>query len=217
VGGISIDDIVVVVNVATIDGVGGIQGQASPCTTRSSGSLPVVGVFTLDADDAARLVGQQTLTDIVFHELGHILGFGTLWDRAAFRFQQGPASDPRFVGPEAVREWRALGGVGDPPIEDRGGSGTAFSHWRETSFRTEIMTGFVESAGVRQPLSRVTLASFADLGYRVDYATADEYVLPPATLSLPANRWLADSVPWEEPIPGPIIVLPPPGSGTGRR
>src|SRR5690606_30052468 len=120
--------------------------------------------------DLEGLVGTQTLTDVIFHELGHVLGAGTLWDgfgcapgstrcRSFVEGQSG--DDPTFTGPEAVREWRALGGTGNVPIESEGGTGTELSHWRESVFDDEIMTGFIERRGVRNPLSRVTIASFA--------------------------------------------------------
>ena len=66
-----------------------------------------------------------------------------------------------------------MGGKG--PVEDQGGPGTADSHWREATFDNEILTGFV-NAGFN-PLSAVSIASMADLGYAVDCTTADPYVI----------------------------------------
>ncbi len=43
-------------------------------------------------------------------------------------------------------------------------------------FRNELMTGFV--AGPPNPLSRLTVASLKDLGYKVDLSKAEAYSLP---------------------------------------
>ena len=45
-----------------------------------------------------------------------------------------------------------------------GGSGTAGGHWRETTFKTELMTGFLNS-GVKNPLSRLSVGTLQDMGY----------------------------------------------------
>jgi hypothetical protein len=43
-------------------------------------------------------------------------------------------------------------------------------------FGNELMTGFL--SGTTQPLSRMTVASLADLGYKVDFSAADPFALP---------------------------------------
>jgi hypothetical protein len=43
-------------------------------------------------------------------------------------------------------------------------------------FNNELMTGFIDQGA--NPLSRVTIASFGDLGYQVDLSAADPYTLP---------------------------------------
>jgi hypothetical protein len=66
------------------------------------------------------------------------------------------------------------------PLETGGGGGTAGAHWSEATFGAEIMTGFL-NGGVPNPLSRITVGAFADLGYTVNYAAADAYSLPNTT------------------------------------
>ena len=61
------------------------------------------------------------------------------------------------------------------PLEDTGGSGTADSHWRESIFKDELMTGYIAAAGVAMPLSRMSLGAMADLGYVTNPAAADVY------------------------------------------
>ena len=203
--GTSVDDLLILVNIAPIDGRGSTLGQSSICGVRDEGSLPIVGWLTLDSDDLQSLVGTNTLTDIITHEIGHILGFGILWNDQGFGFTTGlGTSDPRYTGPAAVREWRALGGTGNVPLEATGGPGTAESHWRETTFRTELMTGYVSQVGVANPLSRVTIGEMEDLGYVVNYGAADAYTLPGTALMAPP----AEPLGHDEVVPGPILVVP---------
>ena len=63
------------------------------------------------------------------------------------------------------------------PVENTGGSGTADAHWRESVFGNELMTGWLNS-GITNPLSRITVASMADLGYQVNMNAADSYTPP---------------------------------------
>ena len=68
------------------------------------------------------------------------------------------------------------------PVEADGGSGTRLSHWDETVFDTELMTGWYNS-GETNPLSRITVASMADLGYQVNMAAADSYTRPTSSVT----------------------------------
>jgi hypothetical protein len=211
VNGTSVEDLIVMMDISPIDGPGKILGQAGPCGLRSSTPLPFVGVLTLDSEDLAPMAGTQTLTDVIFHEIGHILGFGTLWGGQEL-LTGGGTADPRFTGTRAMQEYSALGGTGSVPAENTGGSGTKDSHWRESIFRTEILTGFSERIGVAMPLSRLTIASMADLGYTVDFREADAYALPGA----PGAPPLAPLEPlgYDVVLDGPVRVLPeapPPG------
>uniref|UniRef100_A0AAN0NKG4 Uncharacterized protein n=1 Tax=Yoonia rhodophyticola TaxID=3137370 RepID=A0AAN0NKG4_9RHOB len=43
-------------------------------------------------------------------------------------------------------------------------------------FGDELLTGFL--SGQDRPLSRMSIAAFEDLGYEVDYSTADPFNLP---------------------------------------
>ncbi len=61
------------------------------------------------------------------------------------------------------------------PLENQGPVGTRDVHWRETVFTTELMTGYIEAPGVFMPLSRISIASIGDLGYKVDLSKADPF------------------------------------------
>ncbi|HUP19984.1 MAG TPA: putative Ig domain-containing protein [Gemmatimonadota bacterium] len=184
--GTTVDDILIMVNIDSIDGPGKILARAGPCVVRdtSNKSLTIGGILTLDSGDLLPLVGSTTLTDIIAHEIGHVLGFGSLWEHGSHDLLDGEGSnDPRFTGAGAVAEWHDLGGEGDVPVEAEGGEGTAESHWRESVFDSELMTGFSEPIGVSQPLSRVTVGAMEDLGYVVDYSAADSYSLGSSLLA----------------------------------
>jgi hypothetical protein len=204
VNGTSVDDVIVMMDISPIDGPARILGQAGPCGLRND-RIPFVGVLTLDSDDLTPLVGTRTLTDVIFHEIGHILGFGTTWNNAVLT--GGGTNDPRFTGARAVQEYATLGGTGTIPVENTGGAGTADGHWRESVFRSEVLTGFSEITGAAMPLSRMSIAAMADLGYTVDMGEADTYALPGAR---PAPPLSAGPLAWDVILPGPVLTLPGP-------
>ena len=189
-----VDDLLVCVSLQPIDGAFGTLGSAQIRSARLSNGLPIVASLTLDTDDVGRLEASGGLVDVILHELGHALGFGTLWvDKGFLENPSLPASkgaDTHFDGPSAVTAFDAIGGntyTGGQkvPVEnEEGGLGTRDSHWRLAVFTNELMTGFVSPTG-GNPLSRVTVASLGDLGYDVNEGGADAFQLnflpaPPA-------------------------------------
>jgi hypothetical protein len=92
--------------------------------------------------------------------------------------------DPHFVGPLAVVAFDSAGGTdyagAKVPVADVGGAGSQDSHWRESVMQTELMTPVVIPG--LNPLSVVTLASLADLGYAIDPDGVDSYTVPIAAL-----------------------------------
>ena len=136
------------------------------------------------------------LQAVILHEMGHALGFGTIWTDLNLLADASPppGTDPHFTGaqatprstPSAAQSYVASLKV---PVENTGGAGTADAHWRESVFGNELMTGFVDASV--NPLSRVTVASMADLGYAVNLADADPYTLAPGLRAFgrgPADR-----------------------------
>ncbi len=180
-----VDDLLVLVKLESIDGVSGTLGQAGVCSARLENRLPVVAKLTLDTDDVGCLEGTARLVDLIVHELGHALGFGTLWaGEGLLQDPSLPASkgaDTHFNGPDAIAAFDAIGGDAytggqKVPVEnEEGGVGTRDSHWRLSVLSNELMTGFL-TAGAN-PLSRVTVASLGDLGYDVDEGKADAFQL----------------------------------------
>lgn len=178
----SLDDVLIFVTITPIDGPGGILGQAGPCYYHEVGGLPAIGSMFFDDADLDMLETQGLLQYVVIHEMGHVLGFGTHWTTLGLLAEpslQG-GLDPHFTGPLAVAQFDLDGGAsyvgGKVPVEDQGGPGTADGHWRDLVFGNELMTGYLDFGA--NPLSAITIASMADLGYTVDPAAADPYGVP---------------------------------------
>ncbi len=182
----TVDDLVIFVTLEPIDGAGGTLGSAGPCLIRSGSGLTLVGQMRFDTADLAGLQSSGLLDEVIVHEMGHVLGIGTLWNTHSF-LTGGGGPDPFFTGPLAIAAFNSVGGgsyVGPKvPVENTGGSGTADGHWRESVFHNELMTGFVNPGS--NPLSLVTIQSMADMGYPVDTGQADSYSLPPSTNVVP--------------------------------
>ena len=179
----TIDDVLILVRLVPLDGPGGILGGAGPCFIRDPGDpLTVMGVMQFDTDDLQTLEDDGFLGDVILHEMGHVLGIGTLWEFQGLladpSLPSNPGADPHFTGAQAIGAFDNAGGVAyvagaKVPVENTGGAGTADAHWRESVLDNELMTGFI-GAG-QNPLSRITVASLADQGYAVDLAAADAY------------------------------------------
>ncbi|WOH68168.1 leishmanolysin-related zinc metalloendopeptidase [Bradyrhizobium sp. BWA-3-5] len=165
-----------------IDGPGQILGQAGPTFLRPGNAgaaafLPATGEMQFDSADLANMEADGTLNDVITHEMGHVIGIGTVWTKKHL-LKGAATSNPTFQGANAMREYGTLRGSSPSPVpvENTGGSGTRNSHWRDAVFRAELMTGFVNVGG--NPMSRVTIASLQDMGYQVNMAAAQPYELP---------------------------------------
>ena len=176
-----IDDLLIFVTLADIDGPGGIIGQAGPCFLHEVGFLPAIGQMTFDVADLDVIEGLGLLPAVITHEMGHVLGYGTVWNDRGLLADPSlfGGIDPYFTGPEAIAAFDAAGGTtylgAKVPVENQGGPGTADGHWRESVFNAELMTGFVNQGF--NPLSAVSIASMADIGYTVDLTPADPFTL----------------------------------------
>ena len=184
IGSRFVDDVLIDAIAAPIDGVSNILGQAGPDRFRSGSLLPFHGNMRFDTADIANMQSNGTLFNVILHEMGHVLGFGTLWDDLGLIEDEG-TDNVRYTGTNGVAGFNAARGfmgfispATSIPVESDGGAGTADSHWDEDTFDTELMTGFVENTGA-MPLSRMTVGSLDDLGYDVNYRAADPYSVTP--------------------------------------
>ena len=209
-----IDDVVIYASIRDIDGPGKILAQAGPCLGRPGGTtnqfMPAVGAMQFDAADIDMLAGAGSLQEVITHEMLHVLGFGVLWDdppnRAFLTGRDTP--DPRFMGPQARQGCVSVSGTvscaTSVPVEANGGAGTANSHWRESTFDTELMTGFIDASP--NLLSLVTIGSMADLGYTVNNADFDSYTIPGGLLRADASVAL-NRTDWERALPIKTLLV----------
>ncbi len=177
----------VVINASTpaMDGPGGTLGSAGPTQIAQSGGIwyTTTGTMQFDAADMAGMKANGTLKGVILHEMGHVLGIGTLWTYNNLYV----ANSGEYTGANALAAWRDEFTQPDAvfvPVELEGGGGTANGHWNENAgggwdtgftsryaldgagvgydMRSELMTGWVANPMF---VSTVTLGSFEDMGY----------------------------------------------------
>ncbi|MFL5613050.1 MAG: Ig-like domain-containing protein [Gemmatimonadaceae bacterium] len=188
-----IDDLVIYARIEPIDGLHGILGAAGPCFIRSNNGLSLLGQMRFDIADMPALEANDQLRSVILHEMGHVLGFGSLWQEHGLLVNPskvgGPPLDTYFSGANAIAAFNTIGGStytgSKVPVENMFGSGTIDGHWRESILGNELMTGFI-NGGVSNPLSALTVRSLADLGYTVDATGADPFQLALSLQSMAA-------------------------------
>ena len=190
-----VDDMVVLVMIDSIDGVGGTIGSAAPCAIRDYPFTaafglelqPALGYVRLDADDVDRMESDGVLLSVATHELAHALGFHDRhWNRFGLlrnaSLPDKPDADTHFAGHVSIGAFDAAGGASysgaKVPVENGAEQGSSDSHWRQSVFEDELMTPFL--TGAIQPLSAITLDALYDLGYEVHLTEADSYSLSSA-------------------------------------
>jgi hypothetical protein len=168
----SVDDVIIFVDVTNIDGAGNTLAQAGPCSIRSSNKIPIAGVMQFDSADFT--AGSTLAKDTILHEMGHVLGIGTLWSTLGIILGNTTTGcdTTYYTGSNGLAEWITFGGTGNIPLETGGGTGTCEGHWKESNFDTELMTGYSDTT---TKLSRMTIGALKDIGYSVNYAFADAY------------------------------------------
>ena len=176
----TLDDVGLVVAMADLDGPGGTVAAARLCVIRTRSATPVLGMTVLDRADAGRLAEMGSLVGVAVHEIAHVLGFGLLWPRRGL--VQDPSdvnhkADTHFTGAKAIAAFDDAGGSrysgSKVPVENGGDD----AHWRESVLDDEMMTPSLV-LGQANPLSAITLQSFADMGYLIDVSHAQPYRLP---------------------------------------
>jgi hypothetical protein len=193
-----VSNLLILAQFDSIDGPGNVLGQAGPCLIRSSNDLTAVGVMEFDTADVAGMSANGTLNLVMLHEMGHVIGFGTLWDFPPNNCLQLASDsvnhrDTYFSCPKARAAFDSSGGTtytgaslsphggNKVPVENCGasspagcGAGTVNGHWREPVLGNELMTGYINAGA--NPLSIVSVAAQEDIGYTVNYDAADPYV-----------------------------------------
>ncbi|MEZ4588807.1 MAG: leishmanolysin-related zinc metalloendopeptidase [Gemmatimonadales bacterium] len=197
----TVDDVLIFATIEEIDGPGQILGSAGPCYVRDDNLITVVGRMRFDVSDVVSLQGSGRFESVILHEMGHVLGIGSLWPLMDLIVDRGGA-DPIFVGEAA----RVAFAAADPtrffggrvvPVENTGGLGTRDGHWREQVLTVELMTGFSNTVN---PLSAVTIASLRDQGYVVNDAVADDFSIETALRAVASEPLSLNEAAWVSPI-----------------
>lgn len=177
----SLQSVSVNVSIDTIDGTNSILAQAGPVNGRlwtgDSKIFVTGGDVTFDAADVATMP-DSTFFQVMVHELAHVIGFGTLWN---FEFNGtlfNPVlnADGNYIGQNALALYQQLAPAASSiPV-------TANAHWAENSAlgQSELLTPFINFADPNNYISAVTLASFEDKGFIVDYGALSAVPVPGA-------------------------------------
>ncbi len=184
--GISVTGPTIRASAPIIDGPGGILGQAGPDEFVSEGGfvLATSGIMQFDSADLANLENIGILLDVIVHEMGHVLGFGTLWtDNGVYVNGSG-----EYTGANGLaafqKEFVGQSGATFVPVELGGGPGTANGHWDENrtlvttggeNLANELMTGFLNTPTF---VSETTKQSFVDIGFTVAAVPEPSMALP---------------------------------------
>jgi hypothetical protein len=212
-----IDDIVIEVALTYIDGPGvngrNVLGSAGPRYVRLSDGLPLSGVMYFDTYDLGLMDERGIFDEVIKHEMGHVLGIGTLWNLGApfpaRQLRTGAPANYAFVGKHANIQWNAEGGTGLLPIANVGAAGSIGGHWRESVLFNELMTPSI--GGGVNPLSRITAASMRDLGYGIG-VVGEQYALDKGALGeTPAGTTAAGylNIAESEDLLAPVGVVAP--------
>jgi Leishmanolysin len=166
-----IDDLLICGQVAPIDGEYNVVGYAGPTWTRGN-NIPFIGQMVFDSADVAMMKQTNSFYNVILHEMGHVLGIGTIWQRTGVTGT--PAENCPYKGINGNREYSTVSGCTGRslPIELDGGEGTRCGHFDEECFKDELMTGYATGT---MPISRLTVATLQDVGYTVNYDKADPY------------------------------------------
>ena len=152
---------------------------------------PIVVAVGIDLDYIFAIWPEATKDDViglVMTAMGSVLGKNDfaylrkdlLGNPSQERLNGSPGADSHFRGPKAIEAFDDAGGASyagpKVPLQNDGAFGSD-AYWRGSVFGDELMTeGF--RIGAPNPLSAITVQSFADYGYEVDVMAADPYKLP---------------------------------------
>lgn len=168
VDGKLIDDVNFKISATNLDGAGGTAARTKIDFMRFGTMLPAQSITQFDAADIADLERSGELFSVVEHELLHGLGFGNLWEAKGLVDYAGTPL-AQYNGKDAVKAFNELGGLTDNIALENEGNGSAGLHWNENLFQDEVMTAdYNNGKGGNAPISAVTIASLADLGYQVN-------------------------------------------------
>ncbi|WP_416667333.1 pre-peptidase C-terminal domain-containing protein [Egbenema bharatensis] len=169
------------------DSVLAFAGPTQVSATSANRRLPTSGSATINTRYSTQYNNTPSfLRDTMVHELGHVLGIGTLWESVGQNLIDRGSITYRANSNAGWAYGELLGTFNQTaiPVEPN-----VFGHWDEGRFRAELMTPIAEAPGNPTPLSQLTIASLRDLGWNVNYGAATPYALTqPSTSTRTISR-----------------------------
>ena len=127
------------------------------------------GSLLLDEDDLMTFEDAPNgLFSLIFHEVGHALGFGTLWEENNLL-----NADNQYIGSNGLAEYQSEFDATASFVPTDGSEADGAGHWDEDSLLGSDILSPVLVLGGDNPISETTISSFADLGYTVAVAVPE--------------------------------------------
>lgn len=177
-----IDDLLVYIHVASIDGPNGTTATSRVCRFRPGSTLPLIVQIEIDHDDLGLIDDRPGGLPLFFrHMLGHALGIGTTWP---VRRDLADSLHLTFSGASATSAYNWLrwtpGTALDPAEAVPLGLGADWIHWAGSL--PDVMNG---TPAFGSPIGALSLAALRDLGYAVDDSHQRSFQTPAAAGPLP--------------------------------
>jgi len=200
----TVNNLLILAKFDSIDGPGKILGQSGPCLIRNANGLTAVGVMEFDSSDVDTLLAHSELDVVMLHEMGHVIGFGTLWGPPQPQFgvfndcvqnltTLGSPQDTYFSCAKGRAAFDSIGGTSytgagqtvggnKVPVENCGNAPyvppTCGAGAVDGHWRETVFGNELMTGFIglgSNPLSILSAAAQEDLGYTVNYAGADPY------------------------------------------
>lgn len=142
--------------------------QAGPLRQSFSSDI-LGGLLEIDSADLQTAIDRDIFEFLVLHEIGHIMGLGTMWNENDLPHQID-AGSATYTGSRGVAAWNDIGCSGALPLVGT----NDLSHFSETCLVNELMTPTLQF-GRTALVSGITMAALEDLGYQVNRSEQDAY------------------------------------------